>query len=75
MAKGIRPGAFRGNFPRGLPKKGETKMDEARKNELIKSMRIETIRSYWWYPEGALEAKTMLDVKEIYENLLDWLTE
>ena len=48
-------------------------MDEVRRDEMLNAMRIETIREHWWYPEGALEKKTILEVKEIYERLLDWM--
>lgn len=46
-------------------------MDEATKNEILKSMRVETIREYWYYPDGSLEEMSQLEVKEIYEMLLD----
>lgn len=41
----------------------------------MKADMIEVIRSHWYYPEGELESKSELEVRAIYEALIDWVEE
>ena len=38
-----------------------------------KQIMIDVIRSHQYYEEGSLERLTEEEVREIYENLIDWL--
>ena len=39
----------------------------------MKEYMIRIIRQYWYYEDGKLEAMTEEEVREIYENLIDWI--
>ena len=39
----------------------------------MKADMIKIIRSHWFYEDGELECKSELEVRAIYEVLLDWL--
>lgn len=47
-------------------------MTEYRRTEYRK-WAVKTIREYWYYETGALEAMTDDKLKETIESLIDWL--
>ena len=38
-----------------------------------KKLLISAIREYWFYEAGVLEAMTLSEIEEIYNDLVDWI--
>lgn len=39
----------------------------------MKEIMIKMVKAYQYYEDGELEELTEAEVKEIYENLIDWI--